>query len=171
MVRTSDRRELLARFEYPFRVEVRAAEFEPLGQISLFDRKKLGSGKHRIEIGSSAGGCCRRRVFALVQRGMVTGLDIESCRERQTKLSKETQGLVKAAYKRSRRKASSKWKPVPVRDFFASPAAARSIVISWGGWCIQVCWTSGTDGVMTCLQCCAWPPNCRIDTIYTGPLS
>jgi hypothetical protein len=170
MAKTAQQKPLLRAFEHPLRVEVRAAEFEPLALLSYVDVAKLGKGTHTVEIGFADGGCCRSTVSAIVKNGMVTGLKVEPCKESKNAISKEARRLVDEAYKRIGRTARQKWTSVPVSEFFASPAAARKIVITWVGWCIQVCWTSGTDGVMTCVRCCLIPPRCSISTISTGPL-
>ena len=162
------KKKLLAAFDFPFRVEVRAAEFRPLGLIRHLDLKKLRRGSHRIEIGFSEGRCCRNPVYALIRNGMVTGIEVEHCKESKKVESKQIWALVSRAYKELGRGPGKKWKPVPVEQFLASPESAARIVISWGNWCIQVCWTNGN--LMTCVQCCAWPPNCRIDTIFIGDL-
>ena len=170
MRKKSARSGTLATFKYPFTVEVRAAEFRAHPLLSMVDRTKLSNGNHKVEIGSAHGGCCPRRVFATVRKGMVIGLDVEPCKD-GGRLSKHALAVVREAYKRARRTSARRWKPIPVRDFFTSTATVQRLVISWGGWCVQVCWDSGTDRTMTCVRCCislSTLLSCTIDTIFTG---
>src|SRR5262245_64190776 len=101
-------------------VEVRQAEFEPLDSIFLIDPEKLRTRNRRIEIGSVEAGCCRKRVFAVIRKGKVTKIDVEPCEKGRDVSAKQFRGLIKEAYRRSRRTPPKPWKPIPVREVFAS---------------------------------------------------
>jgi hypothetical protein len=155
-------------FDFPFRVEAKTSEFRPLDTLRHVDVDKLKKGTHRVEIGFSEAGCCRKLVRAVVKNGMVTGIEVEPCKESKQASSKQVRALAARVSKALGRNPRAKWKAVPVHQFFSSPANVARLTISWGGWCVQGCWTVGN--VMHCLYCCAWPPSCRIDSIFVGTL-
>ncbi len=159
---------LVKAFDFPFRVEAKVTEFRPLEGLRQLDLEKLVKGDHRVEIGFGEGGCCRKVVRAVVKNGMVTRIEVEPCKESKQVSSKEVRALAARVHKALGRDPKARWKAVPVQQFFSSSASVARLVISWGGWCVQGCWTVGN--VMHCLHCCAWPPSCGIDTIYVGTL-
>jgi hypothetical protein len=155
-------------FDFPFRVEAKVAEFRPLDGLRHVNVEKLQKGSHRVEIGFAEGGCCRKLVRAVVRNGMVTGIEVEPCKESKQASSTQVRALAERAHKALGRNPKAAWKPVPVKQFFASPASVARITVSWGGWCIQACWTVGN--VMHCVRCCLRTFSCTYDTIYTGTL-
>ena len=168
MSSSSKKPKVLKTFEYPVKVEVRESVFEPLASITMLDLSRLTKGNHKIEIGFAKGGCCQRSVCAVIKKGMVTNVEFGVCQGCEKPVSKELLALIQAARRELRMPAPSKWRPIPVAEFLKSPAQMSEIVISWGNWCIQFCITLGD--VMYCYYCCAWPPKCGRDTIFTGPL-
>jgi hypothetical protein len=159
---------VLKTFKYPVPVEVREPVFEPLASVAMLDLSRLSKGSHKIEIGVAKGGCCQRSVYAVIKNAVVTNVEFDVCAGCDKPVSKELLALIEAARREIRRPAPSKWRPIPVAEFFKSSARMSDIVISWGNWCIQICITWG--GAMHCYYCCAWPPRCGSDTISTGPL-
>lgn len=136
-------------FDFPCRVEVRRARFIPLAVLRYVDPDKLSRGAHKVEVGYSEGGCCRSSVYALIRNGVVTGIEVEPCKERRKIRSKEFLALVARAFKVIGA-GRDKWKPIPVKEFF-SPGVilmeigGRSwcIVIKWGGRKYSCCLISG----------------------------
>lgn len=159
---------VLATFKYPMEVEIRESEFKPLASITLLDLSRLSKGTHKIEVGFATGGCCQKAVFAIIKKGMVTDIEFEMCEESDTPVTKELLTLIQTARRKMGMRTPAKWVAIPVTEFFESPAQMSRIIISARNWCIQICITIGTT--MTCYFCCAWPPRCGSDTIYTGPL-
>lgn len=169
MATGSKKSKTLAAFNHPMPVEVREVKFEPLASVGVLDLARLSKGSHKIEVGFAEGGCCQRVVSAVIKNGMVTGLEIKGCGNPDKPVSKEMVAVVEAARRKIGRETPGKWKPVPVAEFFQSPAALRRIVIGdWAGWCITVCVKWGEH--WHCLVCCLWPPNCFDPPIYVGPL-
>ena len=155
MAKPPKSKNLVAQFEYPMRVEVRRGEFEPLDSIGLLDVNKLNQGSHKLCVGHVRGGCCPAKTFAIVRAGKVIDVTVEACKERR-KLTKEATAIVREAQRRGHIPRRARWKPVPVNEFFSSPAQmARIIVSGWeteGGGCAQVCWGSGP--LLDCVWCC-----------------
>ena len=157
----------LAAFDYPVRVEVRKVKFRPHASVALLDLARLQKGSHKIDVGFAEGGCCAHLVTAVVKNGMVTDIEIEGCKRTGKTNSKQTLALVEAARRAINVTRSSPWQPVPVAEFFASASQMSKIIISWGDWCITICWDFGA---IHCLTCCLWPIGCDLDPIYEGPL-
>jgi len=151
----------LLKFKRTVEVEVRLPEFEPLASLKSLDYRRLKKGNHTVEIGFLSGGCCRKLVRAVVKNGMVTGLEVEPCKETRP-ASPELTAVLKEAQRRLA-KQMGKWRPIPISEIGKVPL----LYISWGGGCIQVCEFG------YCLTCCVWRWgfNCFTDPIYIGPLS
>jgi hypothetical protein len=150
------------KFVHKVEVEARVPEFEALGSLKSLDLAKLSKGTHTIEAGSFRGGCCPKMVRARIKDGIVTGIEVEACKE-TTKPSKELVALFDTAARKLRIAEPGKWHPVPVKTFLAQ--AQGLIVIH--GHCIQVCvWGH-------CLTCCYRDGKigCTTDPIYIGPLT
>jgi hypothetical protein len=158
----------LATFDYPLRVEVRKVKFKPLASVALLDLSRLDKGNHKIDVGFADGRCCARLVTAVVKSGVVTGIEIEGCKRSGKPISKQTIALVEAARRAINAPMSSPWTRVPVAEFFASASQMSRLIVSWGDWCITICWDLGQ---IHCLTCCLWPPMCDLDPIVLGPLS
>jgi hypothetical protein len=60
---------LLATLEYPVKVEIHAAEFEPYSSLEHLDVSKLSKGNHKVEVGLVKGGCCGLKAFAMIEAG------------------------------------------------------------------------------------------------------
>jgi hypothetical protein len=153
---------VLASFKIPMNVEVRAPKFEPLESLSALDFDRLKKGNHRVEIGFVDGGCCRKLVRAVVKNGLVTGCEIEPCKDKGKAISPEMKSVLQQAQKKIG--GGKKWKPVPIQTLAKSTALMSSLIIIGGG-CIFICVFGH------CVMCCWWPiPHCFIPDIYTGPL-
>jgi hypothetical protein len=147
-------------FAFRMKVEATIPEFVALTSNRSLDFKRLGKGNHKIEVGYYKGGCCPKVVRAVIRNGMVTGLDVEPCKETK-KPSPEMNAIFKEADRRLR--SGGKWQPVPIKDFVKD--AAR--FITTGGGCIMICvWGY-------CLLCCYRDGriHCSDGGIATGPLS
>jgi len=146
---------LVSRFEFPMRVEVRRGEFEPLDTIRLLDANRLMKGSHKLCVGHVRGGCCPAKTIATVRAGKVVDVTVEACTDRR-KLTKEAAAIVKEARRRGYIRKRGRWTPVPVTEFFSSPAQMAKIIVSgWeteGGGCAQICW--GDAPIMDCVWCC-----------------
>jgi hypothetical protein len=106
------------KLRYASEVTVRVPEFHPLPSLQYLDAEALSrASKAKIDIGFFKSPCCERHVQAVIERGMVVGLDIAPCAE-PISLPAEAVAFVKTALKRVRR-GSPKWKPVPVKEFLA----------------------------------------------------
>ena len=148
----------IAQFDHPMQVTVSRGEFEPIESIGLLDLKKLSRGSHKVHIGSVSGGCCPSTAYAAVRDGSVVDVYVDVCKgHTRKKLTRQAQAIIKEARRRGHLKAKRrKWTPVPVDEFFSSPARMARIVISdWeteGGGCMQVCWGDGP--ILDCVYCC-----------------
>lgn len=107
---------------YTAEVTVRAPEFEPVPSLQYLDAESLSRApKARIDVGLFRTPCCERHVYAVIERGTVVALDMAPCSQ-PTAPPSETTAFVEAALKRAGRGRAGKWKPIPVKDFLASPA-------------------------------------------------
>src|SRR4051812_23594205 len=165
MAKRSKPARALATFTVPMKVEIRQPEFEPLTSLAALDVRRLSKGNHKIEVGFLKGGCCRNLVRAVIRDGMVTGFEVDACKE--TRKSTPPGPEVVRVLQQARRKldAGQKWKPIPVTQLVRSSARELGLIIVIGGGCIFICvWDH-------CILCCWWPrPHCFIPDIIVGPL-
>lgn len=131
-------------FEHPFTVEIRTPDFEPLASLDSLDVDRLSKGSHKIEIGVVKGGCCSKLVRATIRKGMVTGIEVEPCKDTE-RASPELLRVVKEARRRIAPDAGTEFQPVPVAEFVGSPAVMLKIIV-------KTCTTICIFG--TCYQCC-----------------
>ncbi|MGA7751650.1 MAG: hypothetical protein WCB05_02425 [Candidatus Sulfotelmatobacter sp.] len=130
-------------FKYSVNVEVRLPEFEPLDSLKWLDYDRLQKGRHKVEIGFVVGGCCRRLVKTLIRDGMVTGLEVERCKQ-----SRPASSGIATILKEARRLMAQKygkWKPIPVSRL----AQISGIDIFVDGHCIVIC-----AEPYFCIACC-----------------
>ena len=161
---------LLATFKYPARVEIRAADFEPHSLLRYLDVSMLSKGNHKIEVGVVKGGCCGKKAFAIIKKGMVVAVGVEPCEESKKPLSTTDRALVAAAYKKIGRRWR-KWVPVRVEDVFGKAAVARWASGIFDGTCLTVCVGEGTDlSHVTCISCCKKGDRfvCEVNTQTSG---
>jgi hypothetical protein len=108
------------KLRYASEVTVRVPEFHPLPSLRYLDVEALSSAsKAKIDVGFFKSPCCERHVQAMIERGMVVGLEMAPCSE-ATRLPPEDVAFVAAALKRSGQ-GGRQWKPVPVKEFLARP--------------------------------------------------
>jgi hypothetical protein len=101
-------------------VTVGVAEFHPLPSLQYLDAEALSrASKAKIDIGFFKSPCCECHVHAVIERGIVVGLEMTPCSE-AIRLPPEEVAFVTAALKRAG-KGGRKWKPVPVKEFLARP--------------------------------------------------
>jgi hypothetical protein len=161
MPKAAKKSKALLKFKRTVEVEVRLPEFEPLASLKSLDYRRLEKGNHTVEVGFLSGGCCRKLVRAVVKNGMVTGFEVEPCKETRP-ASPELKATLKEAHRRLA-KQIGKWQPFPISEI----NKVAPLRISWGGGCIQICEFG------YCLTCCfwRWGLGCFTDPIYIGPLS
>jgi hypothetical protein len=165
MAKSPKKSRVLAELSVPMKVEIREPDFEPLDSLAALDLKRLQKGNHKIEIGFIKGGCCRKLVRAVIKDGMVTGCEVEPCKE-MVKAGKTPPKLL-AVLDEARKKIGDgkKWKPIPVSELVSSNARMRDLIIIIGGGCIFICIFE------FCFLCCWKPtPHCFISDIIVGPL-
>jgi hypothetical protein len=150
------------KFEYAIPFEARIPEFETLASLGALDLARLGKGSHKVEVGFFKGGCCSKLVKANVKNGMVTGIEVEPCKDTR-KPPPEMKAVLQEAVRRLIPDRPGKFQPVPIAKFVAN---ARGLIVINGG-CIQICWWG------SCLTCC-WSDDggfgCTTDPIFIGPL-
>ena len=145
MSKTTKRSKASITFTHPLTVEVRPTEFEPLASLRSVDVDRLSRGNHKVEIGVVKGGCCNKLVRATVRNGMVTGFDVERCKDTK-RASPELLRLMKEATRRVAPDGGTRFQPVPVGDFFESAAMGLTIGVTT---CITICIFG------TCYHCCS----------------
>jgi hypothetical protein len=160
-------------FSFPAKVTARRAEVELAPSLAHLDVDSLArAARAEFDVGYVQTGdcaCCRRRVTAVVRRGMVTDLRVEGCSDGEG--VKPTPDLVRAmrlAQQRVAKRGPRDPKlPVPVATFVAqaAPLTIKTLV------CIQICVFGH------CFTCCTrtdipnGPTFCgrvTIDTTKTG---
>jgi hypothetical protein len=127
------------------KVEIRQPESEPLASLAALDVERLSRGNHKIEIGFIKGGCCRNLVRAVVKNGMVTGFEVEPCKD-----------LSKTAGEGPQEDSGGREVATHSRCGLVRSSARRlELIIVVGGGCIFICvWGY-------CVMCCWWPrPHC-----------
>jgi hypothetical protein len=165
MAKSPKKPRVLAKLSLPMKVEIRAPEFEPLASLAVLDLEQLKKGNHKIEIGFIKGGCCRKLVRALIKDGMVTGCEVEPCKEsgKEGKVPPELLAVLDKARKKVA--GGKKWEPIPVSELVSMSARVRDLIIIIGGGCIFICVFD------FCFMCCWKPtPHCFISDIIVGPL-
>ncbi|MGA8780730.1 MAG: hypothetical protein WB567_08300, partial [Terracidiphilus sp.] len=96
--------------------------FQLLPSLQYLDAESLSrAAKAKVEVGFFKSPCCDRHVQAVIERGIVVGLDMAPCSEKNALPPGEV-AFVAAALKRLRRSGGGKWKPVPVKEFLATAA-------------------------------------------------
>jgi hypothetical protein len=163
MGRSAKKQRVLAEFAAPMKVEIRQPEFEPFTSLAALDLKRLSRGNHKVEIGFIEGGGCRNLVRAVIKKGMVTGCEVEPCKDARKAAPRELLNLFAKAHRKIN--AGRKWQPIPVADLLRSSEKMLDLIIVGGG-CIFICCFG------YCIMCCWWPrPHCFIPDIFTGPLT
>lgn len=110
------------KLRYASEVTVRAPEFQPAASLQYVDAEALSrASKARIDVGFFKAPCCERHVHAVIERGIVVGLEMAPCSD-SAAAPPEAVAFVEAALKRAGRNTARKWKPIAVKDFFASTA-------------------------------------------------
>jgi len=148
-------------FKHSVLVEVHRPKFEFLESFKYLDFRRFEKGKHRVEVGSLSGACCRETVRLIVNKGMATGVEIEACRKVKRDFpSGALVAITKEAIRRAG--AASEWKSLPLAQVAGLP---KSI---FERTCVHICILGH------CFLCCTNDGNryeCSEETIYTGPLN
>ena len=136
-------------------VELTPAEFQLLESVQYLDLEALKQAKHtKIEIGTVEAGCCRKLVFATVQKGMVTALEFEDDGSRTAASAELTKTIEKALEETGSKASAFKALPLPFGDLLLAPGGI--FVESWScfricifGFCILCCYGNGRNGPWT----------------------
>jgi hypothetical protein len=149
-------------FKHTADVQVYLPEFEPLESLKFLNHRLYEKGTHRVEIGFLLGGCCRKLVRAIVTKGMVTGFEVEPCRESKAASATMT-AMLKEAHQRIIAKAG-KWQPIALSEI--AKASVIDLLPSIG--CFRVCDNAGDF----CYTCCfgLYGFRCTLETVFNGPL-
>jgi hypothetical protein len=106
---------------YTTQVNVAVPEFHLLPSVKYLNAETLSlASKVKIDVGFFKTPCCDRHLRAVIEGGMVTKLEMEPCSD-STPASPDLVAFVNTALKRARRSPPRKWKPIPVKEFLASP--------------------------------------------------
>ncbi len=135
-------------------IEVTPLPFTPLEAVQSFDLGALARAKSaRIEVGHYETGCCRRVVYAVIRKGMVTKFELEPCKD-PVKLTPEWKGVLRDVHKALRAGGGKVEKfPIPVQQL---PSAVMRL--KYTIWvCVKICWFG------YCLTCC-FDANSRTST-------
>jgi hypothetical protein len=154
MAKKTSKTAVLTTLEYPVKVEIRAADFEPYSSLQYIDVSKLSKGNHKLEVGLVKGGCCGLKAFAIIKAGMVVAVKFDPCLESKKPLSKNHQAMVDAAYKKI--VVRPKWVPVSVEALFGKPVVSARLGIWINASCLQICWGDFTpESPRVCITCCS----------------
>ena len=150
----TDSRPLLT-FKHAVQVEVRPVDFQLFAAVKHLDVAKLSkSARAKIELGFFETDCCRRVVRALVQQGMVVGLELEPCKDKAGKPpTADEQALIQAAIKRVRARRSRPFRPVELTRFLGNAVGLTIETIT----CTRIC----IFGI--CFVCCTTVDPDRVD--------
>ena len=97
-----------------------------------------------MELGSFQAGCCQRHVRAVIRQGKVVDFKVEGCSTTKPP-TPEIARLLKAAQKHLSGSATpTKFRPVPVADFFRNVGSTGIEIF----FCIEICIFG------RCLLCC-----------------
>ncbi len=141
-------------FDYTVKVEASEARFELLETMTFLDLDRLiQADRARIAIGTVETDCCRRLVFGIVEKGMLTALEFDpdvGAEPQSAEVEPETLELVKAAGAALGMHAPPRKLPIPFSDLMASPQIAietwHCFRICIFGFCITCCWGNGPGG-------------------------
>ena len=142
-------------FEYTVRVEASEVEVEFLEAMSYVDLERLGEAEQtRIEIGTVTTDCGRRLVRGVIEKGMLTAIEVEPDEDEtdpgRADIDPGILGLLEAASSALGIKPPSGRLPIPMADLVANP---RIAVETWT--CVRVhtlgitifcCWGRDSHG-------------------------
>jgi hypothetical protein len=147
MARAAKRREPAVTFKHSAMVEVRRPKFKAFASLHQLDLPKLARADlTTIELGYLETECCQQLVKAIIRKGMVSEIQVETCPPQERfKPSPELKKLFDAALKRV-----AKAKPRPPK----LPLSITAMMENLGG--------NGGITVITCVQIClfGWCISC-----------
>ena len=150
MARTQNRSSHSIRVKQRVPIEVRQAKFKAFKSVQYLNIARLERAANaRFEVGQFEAGCCHRTVHAIVRKGKVIKLEIESCtKTKPVRMTSDLKKMILAARKAvAARHGGSQRLPMAVGKFVAN--LGRFTIEVFG--CFQICifgW---------CLLCCYWP--------------
>ncbi len=158
MARSTNKRRTVATFNYPVRIHVHEPKFEVLDSVRHLNVKALErAARAEVEFGYVKTECCQHLVRAVIRKGMVTGLRVETfSREDRSPVTPELAKLLKVAARKARaRRGPAPKFPVPVAKFMAQgagwgPMTLTCIGICIFGWCFVCCWRGDVAGPLMC---------------------
>jgi hypothetical protein len=152
-----------ASFYHTVKVEVSEAQFELMDTLSYVDVERIAQAERvSIPFGTVVTECCRRLVHVIVERGMVTAINVEHDEDsaaNRAEVDPETLEFMRAATASLDRQRPTGELPIPFNDLVANPR----IGFEW--WtCFRICIFG------YCLFCCygdtAGPwAHCEIERI------
>jgi hypothetical protein len=136
-----------ASFYHTVKVEVSEVHFEMSDTLAYVDAERLAQADRvRIPFGTMVTDCCRNLVHVVVEKGMVTGVEVERDEESEVdraEVDPETLEFMRAASAAIDRPPPAGKLPVPFSELVASPR----IGFEW--WtCFRICIFG------YCLFCC-----------------
>ena len=159
MAQSAKKSRPVATFKHPVTVEVYRSEFEVFASVRHLDTAKLArAASAEVEVGCIKNSCCPQMVRAVIKKGLVTGLAIDSCPEsKQERPSAEIVRLLNLAQRRASKPGNRPPRfPIPVATFMRQAATISSdtitltcVSICIHGACILCCKNEGT-GEWTC---------------------
>lgn len=141
-----------ATMRYLVPMKVRRPKLDVLPSVAYLDIAKLAQAENAtVELGSIQSGCCPRRVSAHIRNGKVASLEVQGCPDSKPP-TPEIRRLLKTADKSlGGSGTTSKFRPVPVADFFRNGAGLTidifvCIEICFLGYCLLCCIGEGGNG-------------------------
>jgi hypothetical protein len=149
MAQSAKKSRPVATFKHPVTVEVYRPEFEVFASVKHLDAAKLArAASAEVEVGSIKNSCCPQMVRAVIKKGLVTGLAIDSCPESKLERpSAEIVRLLNLAQRRASKPGSRPPRfPIPVATFMRQAATISTDTITLT--CVSIC----IHGA--CILCC-----------------
>jgi hypothetical protein len=140
-------------------LEITEIPIKTFDSIRYLDVERLSRAAHaRFEVGTFEAGCCRRVAHAVVQKGMVTKLELEPCKK-AVHVTPDIKRVIQAAHKKlAAQRSGTTSLPIPVSEFLAGPIGPI-----FEGWiCIKIC------GFGHCITCCIHIPGVGGHWIWLG---
>lgn len=137
----------------PVTVRVKPVRIRPSPSLAYLDTARLDkAARAEFELGEIQSGECRNSVYAVVKKGMVTGLRLHGCHDE--KKGRMDPGLQKALQEIRKRLGSGErpQPPLPVSEFLRQkPERSRCFMFCLFGFCIICCGFLSDIGTWGCV--------------------
>ena len=159
-------------------VEIRPVPFVPFRSLQNLDLEKLARAPRAVvELGQFESACCRRTARAVIERGLVTGVQIDARPDAAaTRPRPDLARLLERARARiGARKDGAARLPMSVATFFGGATSRDAIKVETRFWtrtvmCLDVCIT--ILGATFCQTCCTViEPNGTVGHVCGGWLA